>query len=186
MGLDGFVLQTLNMEAWLRLVCCLYLTKHKTLFHSEQIGALHNSPCRELSPDNIRLLKCLAYTDIKPFTSLSDWHNFTHRVCFHHSSGTKHHESLLIPSLGALKFHMLRSIYVLKLLCSCTGTTSLPESFHIEHGWKLVNRGLQVVWDVDDVFTSFSQSNKSCSCKGGCDGSRAGCKNCFEHANLVL
>ena len=43
-----------------------------------------------------------------------------------------------------------------------------------------MNQKLQIVWEVDDVFTSFSQSNKSCSCKGGCDGSRPACKNCFR------
>lgn len=40
---------------------------------------------------------------------------------------------------------------------------------------------LQVVWDEESVLATFLTSNRSgCSCKGGCDGSTSGCKNCFR------
>ncbi len=43
----------------------------------------------------------------------------------------------------------------------------------IEHGWRFVEEKLEVQW------SSFV-GNKACGCTGNCDGSRAGCKNCFR------
>ncbi len=45
------------------------------------------------------------------------------------------------------------------------------------YGW--VNNKLSIKWDDDEVLTGFIK-RKGCGCKGGCDGSRAGCKNCFR------
>lgn len=57
---------------------------------------LFNSP---LSNDKQHLLKWLAYT---PINTLRLWHDFTRRVCFHHSLGSKDHECLLISSLTTI------------------------------------------------------------------------------------
>ena len=110
-------LTNINREAWIRLVCCVYLLKHKTLYNSEPISILHtsltNPPLRE---NKIQLLKWLAYSNPRPLRSLPEWHDFTRRVCFYHSSGSKDHESCLVPSLGALKLQLLRAEFVLKTL----------------------------------------------------------------------
>ena len=63
-----------------------------------------------LADDKVQLLKWLAYDKVVPLTKLSDWHDFTRRVCFYHSTGSKDHECMLVPTLGALKYHMLRSV----------------------------------------------------------------------------
>ena len=88
-GIDGYHFKKINLEAWNRLVCCVYLLKHKTLYNSEQISLyfqLTNTPLHE---DKQQLLKWLAYKNMCPFTSLVQWHDFTRRVCFYHSSGSK-------------------------------------------------------------------------------------------------
>ena len=106
-SVSGYHFKKINLEAWNRLVCCVYLLKHETLYNSEQISSLYfqltNTPLHE---DKQQLLKWLAYKNICPFTSLVQWHDFTRRVCFYHSLGSKDHECLLIPSLGALKYHI--------------------------------------------------------------------------------
>ena len=110
---------------------------------------------------------------------MSQWHEFTRRVCFHHSSGSKDHECLLIPSLSALRFHMLHSEYVLKIVFHACNST-LPPISACEYGWSMVNNQLQVVWDEEEVMDKV-KSNKGCGCKGAkCDGSRAGCQNCYQ------
>ena len=183
LGMTGSILVGISTDAWYRVVSCVYLSKHKTLFHSEPIPSLHKSLTVDLTPEKNRLMKCLAYKDseIRPLTSLTDWHAFTHRVCFHHSNCSQHHESLLIPSLGALKYHMLRSLYVLKVMYSCvSNATAINDRDHlIEHGWRLVDDTLEVMWEEDSILSSFAVNNK-CGCKGNCDGTTAGCKHCFK------
>ena len=185
LGITGLIVTNINLETWNKLVCCVYLLKHKALFQSEQIPSLHKSLVVELSPQKVRLLKCLAYKDneIKSFHSLSEWHDFTHRVCFYHSSGSKYHESLLVPSRGALKLHLLRSFYTMKVFYSCVSKPTLFESNNPQHltknGWKVANDIVEVRWDEDDALKSFLGVNK-CGCVGNCDGSTAGCKNCFR------
>ena len=109
---DGCIINDISTDAWYRLVCSVYLVKHKTLFQSESIPSLHKSLTVQLNAKKIRLMKCLAYKDMNPLRSISDWHTFTHRVCFHHSTGSKHHESLLIPSMGALKYQTINALFV--------------------------------------------------------------------------
>ena len=43
LGIQGFALNSINLEGWLKFVCCMYLNKHKTLFNSEPIASLHAS-----------------------------------------------------------------------------------------------------------------------------------------------
>ncbi len=116
---------------------------------------------------------------MNPLTSISDWHTFTHRVCFHHSTGSKHHESL---PMGALKYHMLRSLYVLKTMYSCVTVTNVSvfndsRDHIIEHGWQFVE---EVQWEDNSVVSSFV-GNKACGCTGNCDGSRVGSQHCFRY-----
>ena len=35
MGIEGYVLQKINLDVWIKLVCSVYLMKHKTLFNSD-------------------------------------------------------------------------------------------------------------------------------------------------------
>ena len=85
--------------------CMLWV--HKTLYNSERIIyiSLTNTTLHE---DKVQSLKWLAYKNFGAIKSLAQWYDFTRRACFHHSSGSKDHECLLIPSLGALKYHKLR------------------------------------------------------------------------------
>ena len=106
-GNEGYVVHKINLDAWIKLVCSVYLTKHKTLFSSEAIASLHASLMSSpLAKEKIQLLKWLAYDKILPLTRLFDWHDFTRRVCFYHCTGSKDHESLLVPTLGALRYQL--------------------------------------------------------------------------------
>ena len=40
-GTEGYVLNKIIWEGWVKLVCCVYLYKHKTLFNSEPVPSLH-------------------------------------------------------------------------------------------------------------------------------------------------
>ena len=176
MGVEGQQICQINTDAWIKLVCSVYLNKHKTLFNSEKVPSLYaslqNSP---IPKEKQQLLKWLAYTDIVPVNTLSLWHDFTRRVCFHHSSGSKDHECLLIPSLGALKYHLLRAEYVLKVSFFFNNDDNIATN-----GWKVVDNTIQIIWDEEQVIQSMV-SGKGCGCKGiKCDGSTAGCLNCFR------
>ena len=170
MGVEGYGICKVDVEAWTRLVCSVYLLKHKTLFNSEAIATL--------TDDKIQLLKWLAYDKVDPFKTLSDWHDFTRRVCFYHSSGSKDHESLLIPTLSALRYHMLRSEYILKVVFASFDQHASIDPY--QYGWNVVNSCISIVWDEEESIKSV-QVNKGCSCKAAkCDGSTAGCRNCFR------
>ena len=173
MGIEGYVLHKLNLDAWVKLVCSVYLMKHKTLFNSEPIISLYSSlMATPLLDDKVQLLKWLAYDKIAPLTRLSEWHDFTRRMCFYHSNGSKDHECLLIPSLGALRYHMLRSEYVLKTVFSHTIDAS-------QYGWRIEN-SIAVIWDDEETIKAINDS-KGCGCKGAkCDGSTSGCRNCYR------
>ena len=175
MGIQGQQISQINTDTWIKLVCCIYLNKHKTLFNSEKVSSLYVSLQTQPIPDDKQqLLKWLAYTNIAPINTLCLWHDFTRRVCFHHSRGSKDHECLLIPSLGALKHHMLRAEYVLKVSFP-VNNTDIPIN-----GWKIIDNHLQIMWDEDAVIQSMV-SRKGCGCKGmKCDGSSTGCLNCFR------
>ena len=81
MGVEGYGICKVDVEAWTRLVCSVYLLKHKTLSNSEAIASLHTSlTAATLTDDKIQLLKWLAYDKVDPFKTLSDWHDFTRRV----------------------------------------------------------------------------------------------------------
>ena len=177
MGIEGYILHKINLDAWIKLVCSVYLMKHKTLFNSEPIGSLYallmSTP---LADDKVQLLKWLAYDKVVPFTKLSDWHDFTRRICFYHSTGSKDHECLLVPTMSALRYHMLRSEYVIKTVFSFTTSTTIDV---IQYGWRMDN-SISVIWDDEDTMKAIVAS-KGCGCKGAkCDGSTAGCRNCYR------
>lgn len=113
-----------------------------------------------------------------PLLLWSSGMNFVEGCSFNQSSGSKDHEFLLIPSIGASKYHLKRAEYVIKLLYSCPHAQSTTIDPYV-HGWKCINGSIQIMWD-DEAILSAYVNNKGCGCNGGCDSSRAGCKNCFR------
>ena len=178
MGVEGYVLQKINLDAWIKLVCSVYLAKHKTLFNSEPIGSLYTSlMATPLADEKVQLLKWLAYNKVVPITKISQWHDFTRRICFYHSPGSKDHECLLIPTCGALRYHMLRSEYVLKTVFNFTTNNTIDAC---QHGWRIHNSVITIIWDDEEMMKAVVAS-KGCGCKGAtCDGSTAGCRNCYR------
>ena len=180
MGMEGYVLQKINLDAWIKFICSVYLTKHKTLFNSEAIGLLHASLMSSPLPnEKVQLLKWLAYDKTVPLTTLSDWHDFTRRICFYHSTGSKDHECLLVPTLSALRYHMLRCEYVLKTVFSVVNSVHniIDPS---QYGWRIDESVISIVWDDEQTMKAVVES-KGCGCKGAkCDGSTAGCRNCYR------
>lgn len=68
MGMEGYGVCKIDVEAWTKFVCSVYLMKHKTLFNSEPIASLHTSlTANTLTDDKVQLLKWLAYDKIDPF-----------------------------------------------------------------------------------------------------------------------
>ena len=49
----------------------------------------------------------------------------------------------------------------------------------VDYGWQNINDKFELKWDEDSVIQEL-EVRKGCGCKGGCDGSAAGCKNCFS------
>ena len=130
-----------------------------------------------LPDERVQLLKWLAYNKVVPVTTISDWHVFTRRVCFYHSSGSKDHESLLVPTMGALGYHMLRSEYVLKTVFAFATNTTIDAC---QYGWRVDNSIITVIWDDEDTMKAVVAS-KGCGCRGAkCDGSTSGCSNCYR------
>ena len=79
-GHEGQVFNKINTDAWLKLVCAVYLLKHKTLFNSEPVESLYMSlQASQLSPQKLNLLKWLAYSGEESITNLCQWHDFTRR-----------------------------------------------------------------------------------------------------------
>ena len=119
-------------------------------------------------------------------------------VCFYHSTGSKDHESLLVPTLGALRY-MLRSEYVLKTTFGCINNERINPS---EYGWRVNEPMISIVWYDEETIkavvasasssssssassasasSSSASASKGCGCKGAkCDGSTAGCRNCYR------
>jgi hypothetical protein len=98
-------------------------------------------------------------------------------VCFYHSTGSKDHECLLIPTLGALRYHMLRSEYILKTVFGFTNSEPIDPS---QYGWRINEQMISIVWDDEETIKAVVAS-KGCGCKGAkCDGSTAGCRNCYR------
>ena len=178
MGIEGYVLRKINLDAWVKLVCSVYLTKHKTLFNSEAIASLYASLMSDpLADEKVQLLKWLAYDKVVPLSRISDWHDFTRRICFYHSTGSKDHECLLVPTLGALRYHMLRSEYILKTVFAFTNSVPMDVS---QYGWRIENSTISIIWDDDETMKAVI-ANKGCGSKGAkCDGSTAGCTNCYK------
>ena len=80
--------------------------------------------------------------------------------------GSKDHEALLVLSSGALKYHMLCSEFVIFSFLTPSNNADL-----LEHGWRVVNDKIEIVWDDADM-TEKVTGNKGCGCKGAkCDGS---------------
>ena len=97
MGIEGYMLHKINLEAWIKFICSVYLTKHKTLFNSEAIVSLHASLMSSpLANEKMQLLKWLAYDKVVLLCRISDWHDFTRRVCCYHSTGSKDRECLFL------------------------------------------------------------------------------------------
>ena len=89
----------------------------------------------------------------------------------------KDHECLLVPTLGALRYHMLRSEYVLKTVFAFTTSTVIDVS---QYGWRIDNSMITVIWDNEETMKAVVGS-EGCGCKGAkCDGSTAGCRNCYK------
>ena len=116
------------------------------------------------------LMKWLAYTQVHLLQNLSQRHDFT-RMCFHHSSGSKDHQCLLIPSLSALRLHVMlwcfQNIFVMQynsISCECM--------------WRIIKFS---VWDKE---VNRLKAGKGYGCKAASvmatDGSGAGCRNCFH------
>ena len=85
---------------------------------------------------------------------------------------------MFVPTLSALKYHMLRSEFVLKTVFRFTNSAPIDPS---QYGWRMNGEsGISIVWDGEETIKAVVAS-KGCGCKGAkCDGSTAGCRNCYR------
>ena len=86
----------------------------------------------------------------------------------------------MIPSLEALRYHWLRSCWILHLWqqAQCNHMQLAP--LH-GHGWMRDKDGnLDIYWDTEEnrhkVKSRVDLLMKGCSCKSGCDTKRCGCR----------
>ena len=70
-------------------------------------------------------------------------------MCCYHSTGSKDHECLLVPTLNALKYHMLRSEFVLKTVFGFINSAPIDPS---QYGWRMDGEsGISTVWDDEET-----------------------------------
>ena len=79
--------------------------------------------------------------------------------------------------MAVLKYHMMRATYVLLVANSCIYVKC--NASPVDYGWQNINDKIEVKWDEDSVIQEL-EVRKGCGCRVGCDGSAAGCKNCFR------
>ena len=94
--------------------------------------------------------------------TLNLWHDFTKRVCFHRSRGSK---DLHVPFKGALKYHLLR--------VECFKVTFPYNHNQIPiNGWKVDDDSISISWDEEVVHCVSLGKGRECKC----DVSTSGCK----------
>ena len=75
---------------------------------------------------------------------------------------------MFVPTLGALKCHVLRSEFMLKTVFGFTNRAPIDPS---QYGWRMDDEsGISIVWDDEETIKAVVAS-KGCGCKGAkCDG----------------
>ena len=71
MGIEGYILKKLLFDGWVKLSCCVYLLKHKTLFNSERISSLHASLMASTLPDDNEMASIHSSTPITEFITVA-------------------------------------------------------------------------------------------------------------------
>ena len=75
---------------------------------------------------------------------------------------------------------MLRSEYVLKTVFNALNSVHNNIIDPSQYGWRIDDSVISIVWDDDETMKAVLES-KGCGCNGAkCDGSTAGCRNCYR------
>ena len=82
---------------------------------------------------------------------------------------------MLVLTLDALKYHMLRLEFMLKTVFGFTNRAPIDPSRRMDG-----ESGISIVWDDEETIKDVVAS-KGCGCKGAkYDGSTVGCRNCYR------
>ena len=106
----------INISAWLKLVCSVYLIRHKWVYSGEYF---HKSFLPPPLPETCKqMLGWIGLNNLEYVASDKEWCQFVRSLTFHAGTVTKDHEKNMLPSWEALTLHCKRALYVLKLVFS--------------------------------------------------------------------
>ena len=143
----------------------------------------------DIQGDLKELLEWLNYTESEMcINSLEDFATFTRKIGYFACQGTQEAFKTQLPITGAIKMHLKRAEYVLKLIFdSCIAFSDVYQN--VGKGWECVNGVLQIVWyeEFETVKRSLNEKrtkpgSRKCSCSSidRCTGkTKSGCINCF-------
>ena len=145
--------------------------------------------CNGEFSDSLKTLLSWLQYDItnKPpkFSSPTEWTDFTRRVCYFNSRGSKDLFKNIMPSDSALKLHCFRGEYVLKLAMeSCDGESDTYKN--LNDGWEQDTQQIKVKWeeDIASIKKTLSYQKprltvQKCTCKHCSDSGRGKCRSCW-------
>ena len=173
---------------------CCYLKKHTDLYKHICPNPMDLWDKFNVSQDNIQgdlkeLLEWLNYSESEMcINDLDAFATFTRKIGYFSCQGTQEAFKTQLPIKGAIKMHLKRAEYVLKLIFdSCVGHSDVYSN--VGEGWEYVDGVLQIVWyeEFEIVKRSLNEKrakpgSRKCSCSSinRCSGkTKSGCVNCF-------
>ena len=77
--------------------------------------------------------------------SLAKWTDFTRRICYFNHQGNATLFQSLLPSDSALRLHIKRGEYIMKMVCETAAVSDLHTFLY--EGWISENNTITVQWE---------------------------------------
>ena len=137
----------INIEAWLCLVCAVYLDRHKNTLGGQTIHQIFDMLMESHTPEHVQgLLTMLSYPPTHTINTMGKWCDLVKGIKFQKNPGKEAH---LLPSKQALSLHCKRTEYIMKL-AFCAPFPNCPELLKFDHyGWKGTIDNIR--WDAEEA-----------------------------------
>ena len=166
-------------SSWIRLITSVYFSKYSDFFRHKSVSDVHKLLTRFPDTEEAQQFLTWVGSESARITNDEQWHDFVRRVTFHASSVTKNHGAKRIPTITALRLHLKRSNYVLKLAFSSNLTASPDLANHNLFGWRTSGTDIHVEWDTLTTSVECTTTQTKCTCSTGCSSGRCSCfKKC--------
>ena len=153
-----------TLLAFVRLVGCAYFKKHTNAFLGETPESHFNS----------------FVSATTPLDQHKNWLDHLRRTIWDRIS----FEHEMIPSFESLKYHWVRSCWILHMWQQAQCNHMMLAPLH-NHGWTRETDGnFSIFWDTEEnrkrVKSRVDLLMKGCGCKSGCSSNRCGCRKSGE------